>query len=504
MATFCSVSNLCFTYPQQSAPLFRGLSFSLPAGWTGIVGANGSGKSTLARLLVGELAPEEGAVKAPAGCHYCPQECEDRPESLSELLASPDWRGIRAVRLLGIEQDWPDRWAALSFGERKRAQLALALSLDPGLLVLDEPTNHLDGEAARWLRSALSDYRGIGILISHDRDLLDSLCERCLFIDDHRVALRPGGVSAGLREAERERESARRERELARDELGRLRREAHARRALADSADSRLSGRRLSPKDRDGRGKLKLARLTGKDAVGGRLLRQMERRIEAAEARLSQARAPSEPSLGITFDVREARRNLLFRLRAGEIALGGTRTLEIPEVAMSPGDRIALVGPNGAGKSTLVRAIVAAVGDAAPVRPLYLPQELSRERCDELARRLDALDSKGRGEVLSAVKRLGSDPERLLESARPSPGEARKLFLALALSEGTELILLDEPTNHMDLPSILCVEEALAACSASLLFVTHDLRFAERLATIRWRIVADPASRTGSFVLRVE
>lgn len=496
---FCTLSNLWFSYGRQRTPLFRELSLTLPTGWTGVVGANGSGKSTLARLLTGELAPEQGSLRAPEPRYYCAQESGELPAGLVELLGSPGAEAHRTIRLLGLEEDWPYRWATLSFGERKRAQLASALFLDPALLALDEPTNHLDREAALRVQGALRGYRGIGLLISHDRDLLDALCERCIFIEAGGIVVRPGGVSAGLREAEREGESARREHEQAKEELARLRREARARRALADSAHARLSGRGLSAKDSDGRGKLRRARVSGKDAVGGKLLRQMESRIAAAEARLSESGAPPAQRLGITIAGAAARRDSFFRLDAGEIPLGVGRKLTLPALSMSPGDRIALTGPNGSGKSTLIRAIAAAARAHAV---LYLPQELPRELLGSLRSRLSGLDSRSRGEVLSAVKRLGSEPERLLESARPSPGEARKLLLALALGEGSELILLDEPTNHMDLPSILCLEEALKACPSSLLFVTHDMRFAGRLASIRWS-VEPSGEQPGRFLLHV-
>ncbi len=496
---FCAAYNLSFSYNRQSTPLLRDLSFALPRGWTGIVGANGSGKTTLARLLLGELAPERGSVRTPEPRHYCAQESSQAPEALVDLLASRGAEAYRSVRLLAIGSDWPYRWDTLSFGERKRAQLASALFLDPALLALDEPTNHLDIEAAAAVRSALAGYRGIGLLISHDRALLDALCDRSIFIEAGGVVVRPGGVSAGLREAGRERESARREHELAREHLARLRREAQARRALADSNHARLSGRHLSPKDHDGRGRLRRARVTGKDAVGGKLLRQMESRIATAADRLAEKRVPPAARLGITLGARESKRDRFFCLPAGDLPLGGERLLRHPELAMIPGDRVALVGPNGSGKSTLVRAIAAAAQARAI---LYLPQELPEELLGSLQSRLVELDPKSRGEALSTVKRLGSEPERLIETARLSPGEARKLLLALALTEEVELIIMDEPTNHMDLPSILCLEEALEPCPASLLFVTHDLGFAERLAAVRWSVERS-GERAGRFLLRV-
>lgn len=487
---FCTLHSVAFIYDTQSEPLFEGLTLTLPAGWTGVVGPNGAGKTTLVRLLTGGIEPTRGSIERPPTALYCSQSTAAPPAGLPDLFSSPDAEDFEIIRLLGIGYDWLYRWPTLSHGERKRAQLGAALYARPDLLALDEPTNHLDGEAVAALESVLDRYDGIGILISHDRDLIDRLCSRCLFLSPGSAVLRPGGVTAGLEEAEREAVNARRERHNARLELTRLTREQSARRTEADGADARRSKRRIPRKDHDAKGKIDLARVSGKDGVAGRLLRQMEQRVSAAEERLAATKPPTEAPSGITWRTDAARRDFLFRLASFEIELGRDRRLLVPELSMGPGDRIGLSGPNGSGKSSLVRRIVPAL---ATERYLYLPQELDAGAYSRLTRRLAALVPKERGEVLSAVKRLGSEPVRLLETARPSPGEARKLLIALALSEQVELIVLDEPTNHMDLPSILCLEEALASCPAALLFITHDARFERRLATRRWRTVRTTA-----------
>ncbi|HUZ18277.1 MAG TPA: ATP-binding cassette domain-containing protein [Spirochaetia bacterium] len=445
---FCSISNLTFQYAAQSQPLFENLSLPLPAGWTG-----------------------------------------GMPDELYSLLAETASGERLLIERLGIGYDWPYRWETLSWGERKRAQLAAALYLRPDMLVLDEPTNHLDVEASAMVRSALLQYHGIGVVISHDRELLDLLCDRCLFLGGGTAVLRPCGVTRGTGEAEREAEAARQRRKNALDRLSALEHEASARRAVASRSDAMLSKRRLSPKDHDAKGKINLARVSGKDAVGGKLLRQMEERLAGARREIAESEAPPVSRLGITIDGRSAKRDFLYRTASRMLALGPDRRLFLPDIEVRPGDRIALLGPNGCGKSTLVRTIHRGL-DA--VSTLYLPQELSAETIDSLVERLASLDSMRRGEILSSVKRLGSDPEQLLSSSRPSPGEARKLFIALALSSDVEIIILDEPSNHMDLPSIQSVEEALTACTASLLVVTHDESLARSVAQRRWVIARDP------------
>ncbi len=494
---FCTVHNLEFSYPQQLSPLFTDVSLTIPDGWTGIVGANGSGKTTLVRLVLGEIAPIRGDIRAPESCYHCTQTAEAVPPELPELASVPDAEAYRIMELLGIGYDWPYRWETLSFGERKRAQIGAALFLNPDLLVLDEPTNHLDLDAISAVRRALEQYRGIGILISHDRSLLDELCLQCIFLEGGSVTVRPGGVTQGLHEAERERTATLRQRSDARQEMNRLLKETGARKRNAAASDARRSKRHLDRKDSDGRGKINLARVTGKDAVGGKLLRQMDHRIEQANQRIAKATVNQRTELGITIPGSPARRDQFFRLSAQEIRLGEYRSLHAPELEIGPKDRVVLLGPNGSGKSTLLRTILPEISSD---RCLYIPQELSSVRQEALRNRFDTLNSKQRGEVLSTVARLGSDPERVLETAQLSPGESRKLLLALGMMDQVEIMVLDEPTNHMDLPSVRCLDDALSNYPAALLVVTHDAQLADHLANCRWVI----SGKGEKWVLRIE
>jgi len=179
--------------------------------------------------------------------------------------------------------------------------------------------------------------------------------------------------------------------------------------------------------------------------------------------------------------------------------LGDQRSLSVPNLIVQPADRIGLVGPNGSGKSTLVRFIVETL-TLPENRVVYIPQEIPAENSTAILRSIRSFPSDVRGRALSWVSRLGSDPQRLLASELPSPGEVRKLILARHLADEPHLVIMDEPTNHMDLPSIECVERALSEYSGGLLLVSHDERFLDALVQIRWRI--EPVDRQmASFVL---
>ncbi len=483
-ATFLHLHHVSFTHPGAPEPVFQNLCLTLPAGWTGVVGANGVGKTTLLHLAAGLLHPTEGSLKG-AGGLVCPQRTDDPPEGLAELLRAPDRAGWAWRGQLGLGPDWFERWTSLSHGERKRAQLAVALWRNPPLLAVDEPTNHVDLETTALLARALRAYRGMGLLVSHDRRLLDDLCAQCVFLEDGRGVLRPGRYSEGAEQAQRERDTLRQERALADREVRLLSAEGHVRRERAARGERARSKRGLAPGDSDGRAKIDCLRVA--DGKSGASLRQLDGRLAQAEARRAALSVKREFSLGIVFHAQPAPRPLLLVHPGGSLPLGPIRRLDLPALVVRPGERIGLAGPNGAGKTTLVKALLA--GSTLPSDlVIHLPQELDRVESRAALSRIRALSQEPLGQVMALVRRLGSDPNRLLQSEEPSPGELRKLLIACALLQEPCLLVLDEPTNHLDLPSVECLEKALDAFEGALLLVSHDTRFLARLARRRWWI----------------
>jgi len=488
---FVRFHNVAFTYPSAAEPLFSDLSLHLPCGWSGFVGANGAGKTTLLRLAAGQLKPDAGTIEAPPRAVYCPQRTDDPPERLQELLESQTKSAWSIRAQLGVEADWLDRWTTLSQGERKRAQIAVALWLEPDLLAVDEPTNHLDAQARDVLAASLRSFGGVGLLVSHDRELLDSLCGQCVFLDPPGATVRPGGVTKGMEVAAIERQAAIRQHEQDRQTCQRIRREATRRQGLAAGADRRRSKRGLGAKDHDAKGRKNLARVTSKDAVGGKLRRQLTGRLERAQDKLAASRVKKEYETGIWLPGSTSNRNTLLELPAGNVALGGHRRLQHPDLTIRPTDRIALTGANGSGKSTLIRRLIAAL-EMPPDRLTYVPQEIDAEESRNLLEQARRLGDSQLGHLMNIVSRLGSRPERLLASDEPSPGETRKLMLALGMVRVPHLVVMDEPTNHMDLPSVEALETALADCPCALLLVSHDERLLRRLTRIVWHIAFDP------------
>lgn len=491
-----------FEYESGREPVFSGFSGMFAQGWTGVIGANGAGKTTLLKLAAGELEPTRGRVQRIGNFVLCPQVTDHAPPLLPAFIAAQDARSARWSGALGVGSDWPRRWSTLSHGERKRAQIAVALWQDPDILAVDEPTNHIDAAARDQLQAALRQFRGIGLLVSHDRALLDSLCGQCLFLRPPAAALYPGGYSSARLLAEAADEHTRAQWDSRSAEVTRLRALAADREREASRAHALRSKRGIGPKDHDAKFKKNLARLSGKDGQAGRLRRQIEGRAYQAEKELAAIDVCKQYRMGINWQAERSRRDLLFMLPAGHIALGPGASLRHPDLIMRPDDRVAITGPNGGGKSTLIRAIVA--GLKLPIEQVvYLAQEIPADQAVTVLQSVLALPPARRGEILTLVRRLGSDPARLLDGAGISPGEARKLILAQGIAARPHLIVMDEPTNHLDLPSIECLERALAECACALLLVSHDQPFLERLTTIRWRIEGD-VSVAGDSILRVE
>ena len=181
--------RLSFSF--SDVPLFDDVTLHLGPGWTGLVGGNGSGKTTLLRLLTGQLRPGRGAVCAePDGVRVrlCPQRVDAPDDATLQFAAAFDREALRLrARLRLSDADW----ATLSAGERKRWQVGAALWSAPEVLLLDEPTNHLDAEASGLLRDALAQFRGVGVLVSHDRALLDGLTQATARVHAGTVTLWP-------------------------------------------------------------------------------------------------------------------------------------------------------------------------------------------------------------------------------------------------------------------------------------------------------------------------
>ena len=474
----------------------------------GLVGRNGSGKTTLVRILAGEQQADGGEVVRRVGMRvgYLPQEPHLPPEltAVEAVLAGlPQWQAAldrHAELTAALEQGkgelepllaaqaaaaaeverlggWDKRHEAatvlghvgvpridapvgpMSGGERRRVALARVLVAAPDLAILDEPTNHLDIGAIEWLERWLVErFEGALVLVTHDRYLLDRVVGRTLEVEDGKVYSYDGGWAMYLeakaeRQAPAEREEANR-RNFLRRELEWLRRTPQARTT------------------------------------------KQKARIDRAEAALAQRGRTVDRDARIELEhVRSG--NVVLEAEDLDVEIAGRRLVQGLTLRLSQGERIGIVGPNGCGKTSLLRVLT---GQAAPAagrvthgkntRVAFLDQQRSILRDDATVFESVA---EGGGNVELGGQSL--EPRAYLERFLFSPhdqrkrvaelsgGERARVALALTLRHGANVVVLDEPTNDLDVTTLAALEQALLDYPGTLLVVTHDRFLLDRIAT---------------------
>ncbi|MGN0076728.1 MAG: ATP-binding cassette domain-containing protein [Parafannyhessea sp.] len=503
-----NLTNIHHTYAGSAREVLHGVTLALPQGWTGVVGDNGCGKSTLARIAAGLMAPTSGSV-GPSGLvgGYCEQDSSVAPAGLEDFACAWDREAVRLREELGIGDDWPWRYAELSCGQQKRLQVAVALWLRPDVLVMDEPTNHVDAPTRGRILAALRGFGGVGLLVSHDRELLDALVTQCACFEGGEVRLRPGNYTEASAQAAREAATAASLHESARREERRLAQERQRRVEEASRSKSLRSRRGLAPGDHDARERIGRAIVSGKDGHATHLTKTLDARIGSAAAQAAAATVEKSYDGDVPVFGERSRRSVLVSVPEGLVPFdgsvvsgiaAGTGTdgvpgVRVPELFVGSGDHIGLVGPNGTGKSTLVRELVRRVPGDVPM--VYVPQELSPAAARDAMRRLRELSPGEKGKVLSVVAQLNSEPEALLATDMPSPGELRKLVLALASLRSPQLLVMDEPGNHLDLHSVQALERLLAGFPGAVVLVSHDARMVAAACSRVWELV--PADGAG-------
>ncbi len=494
-----------------ASDVLRDVSLAIGRGEkVGLVGANGSGKSTLARILAGLEEPDVGTVARRRDVEfvYLPQEpkldpgrtayeeveagltrwraAATRYEQVSHALAAGGgdvaaltaehgalgaeidrlggWdvrhRIVSALAHLGVRR--PDQPAReLSGGERRRVALARVLVARPGLAILDEPTNHLDADAAEWLERHLrEEFDGAVLLVTHDRYLLDRVVTRIVEIDRGEAYSYDGNYGDWIdQKAERLALEARTETRR----LNLLRREQEW---LARGPAARTTKQK--------------ARIQRAGDLAGSVER--DRR--------------SDRSLSLTASAVKTGRRVI-ELRGVTKRYGDRTIFEDLDLALLPGERVGVVGPNGAGKTTLVRVLL---GEEAPdagevvrgenTRAVYFDQ--SRSSLDDEASVLvnvagdnDKVKVGGRWmDARGYLERFLFDPSRFHQPVGAlSGGERARVALAKLLQEEANLLVLDEPTNDLDLPTLSALEEMLCEWPGSAVVVSHDRWFLNRVAT---------------------
>jgi macrolide transport system ATP-binding/permease protein len=413
---------------------------------------------------------------------YCAQSTEFAPPELEEFMCTYTKEAFKIRDLLRVEDSWLDAWDVLSHGERKRLQLAVALSSPSDVLMVDEPTNHLDQRSQAIVVDALKSYKGIGILVSHDRTLLDALSQHTIMIEAGEVLKYRTNFSlaqAAFTQTLSHKKKILGEQE---DEFKKLSKVIQAQREQVSLTKKRFSKQNVSRHDSSQKEKINGAILTGKDKIDGKnLQRTITKQRQLGE---KMGTLKKEYETGVSFEGEISKHNFPIAVEKSCIQLFEITELCFPSLSIDVGEKVGISGENGAGKSSFIRYFVDKVNFEHEY--LYIPQEITDEEAEQLFKNVSLLSSEEKGELFTLIQRLGSDAKALLYSSVPSPGEVRKLLIAQGLLKHPSLIILDEPTNHMDLDSIESLESALMEYAGALVFITHDQTFLQNLSTKRW------------------
>ena len=525
-------------------PLFENVTFSVNRGErVGLIGPNGSGKTTLFRTITGELTPTSGHVAHAKNLNigYLPQGFELDPHKtlgetldlavgnidvLEEELAtlamslaeSPDDVALQerydavlnqiisaettslthittSLGLDTINPTLPCR--VLSGGQKTRLALALILLNQPDLLLLDEPTNHLDIEMLEWLETWLANFRGGVLLISHDRTFLDKVCTTIIDLNPQtrRAKIYPGNYSDYLEIWQTERDKQWQAYQSQLEEVKRLKRDIARTRETARSHENKASS------IRKGGEKMKLKGykdyVQGKAKATAKLAKARDKKLDRylnADERVEKPQRSWQMS--VAFNPAQHLGKSVLSLEQLEVGYTeGNTLLTIPNRYIQSGQHIVLTGANGSGKTTLLRTLVGRIPPLAgrfqwgsSVQIGYMSQEqvLLNPKLTPVQMLLDNQFANETDARTYLHRYLFAGDEALKPIALLSYGQRSRLELALLVAQGCNVLLLDEPINHLDIPSRELFEQALTQFAGTIIAVVHDRMFIERFASEVW------------------
>jgi ATP-binding cassette subfamily F protein uup len=507
-------------------PLLDHVDLNIDAGdKIALIGRNGTGKSSLLKILADLTRPDDGSVWRKPGLRlaYVPQEplleagktvfevaaegLGDAQQLLSEyesvvhaLESHQDATLLSRLEILGSELDATDGWqlksrvdnvlsrlnlspharlSELSGGQKKRVALARALVLEPELMLLDEPTNHLDVASIEWLESLLTGYSGALLFVTHDRAFLDRVANQVLELDRGLLTVYPGSYAAY--------------------------RQRKAEMLSAEAAANQRFDKVLAQEEAWIRKGVEARRTRS----AGRVARLLELRRERA------ARRERQGSVSLTVDEGERSGKLVAELEGVSKSFDGRAVVKDFSCRILRGDKVGLVGPNGAGKTTLLKLILGEIeADTGHVRR---GTKLSVAYYDQFRAQLDeeatVLDTIGQGSdyvevggerkhVMSYLADFLFPPQRVRSPVKSlSGGERNRLLLARLFTKSANLLVLDEPTNDLDIETLELLEDLLQDYAGTVLLVSHDRAFLDNVVTqvIAWDGDANWAENPGGY-----
>lgn len=437
-------------------PLFKIPEWHIYAGdRIGIIGRNGSGKTTLANVLAKKIAPDSGTIQLSGAVSFIEQLADDTLED------------------------------TLSGGEKTKGRINQALATQAGILFADEPTSHLDKNGRLYLEKQLEQFAGAVVVISHDRAFLNRICNRIVELEAGKVHFYTGNYDDYLAKKEVEKEFAQEEYETYVKEKKRLKK-------VMDKTHRKSEGIKRAP-SRMGPSEARLHKMGGQGArkTLDRAVKNYEKRIEHLEVK---EKPLDLPPMTIQLDKGRAVHNPILISGTHICKTFGSRVL-FDHVAFQllNHSRTVLVGPNGSGKTTLLKLILneaKGIHWAKNVHIGYFSQSLDLLNEEEtILENVMCHTSKEESFVRMLLARLLFTGDEVYKTVNVlSGGEKNKVSLALLLVSNVNVLILDEPTNYLDISSMEAVEEALKGYEGTILFVSHDEQFIQNIATHLWQI----------------
>ncbi|MEV6174610.1 ABC-F family ATP-binding cassette domain-containing protein [Streptomyces sp. NPDC051954] len=524
MSMSVTCTSLSYAWP-DGTPVFEGLDAAFGPGRTGLVGVNGSGKSTLLKLIAGDLTPADGAVRVAGEVGCLPQnvtldtalrvdetlgiaaqraalhaiEAGDVAEKHFEIVGD-DWdveeRALATLGELGLGHVELDRTIGeVSGGESVLLRLAALLLRRPDVLLLDEPTNNLDIYARKRLYAAVSSWPGVMIVVSHDRELLD-LVDQIADLRSGEITWYGGNYSAYEEALATEQEAAERMVRVAEADLKKQKRELTD--AQVKLARRKRYGQKMWDQKREPKIVMGARKRAAQESAGKHRIMHEERLAEAKD-RLDEAveavRDDDEIRVDLPHTAVPPGRTVL-TLQDLELAYGarvaGGFELRGPS-------RVALIGRNGAGKTTLLRTITGELAPVSGVAEAHVPLRFLPQRLDVLDGERTVAENVARFAPGATNNRIRARLARFLfrgaradqKAATLSGGERfRAALAALMLAEpAPQLLMLDEPTNNLDMASVRQLTTALESYEGALIVASHDVPFLESIGITRWLLL---------------
>ena len=499
------VTDLTFAYEGTAENILEQVTFHVDTDWKlGFVGRNGKGKTTLLKLLMGEYE-YQGSIVTSTHFDYFPYEvkAEDLTKTADELMEGwkpqvESWQVLIQMSEIGMDAEFLYRpFGTLSHGERTRIMLAVLFAGENEFLLIDEPTNHLDAKAREIVKKYLTAKKGF-ILVSHDRDLLDAVCDHMLVMNRETIEVQVGNFSSWWENKERSDKNAIAENEKHKKEIGKLKAAADRSSRWAEkSENSKIGFDPLKEPERN---------ISTRSYIGAKT-KKMQARVKSYEKRMDREIEEKE---GLLQDIERVADLKLEPMKYHKEVLIHARNLSLRyEDAEEPlfqglgfqvkrGDRVVISGDNGCGKSSLIKRILelSEGADHADTKLVtegtldvgsgliisYVNQDTShlsgslRDYCEKRGLRESLF--------LAILRKLDFGREQFGKQMEDfSEGQKKKVLIAASLITPAHLYIWDEPLNYIDVFSRMQIEKLILEFCPTMLMVEHDVRFQEKVAT---------------------